>query len=146
MTLYFDTCCLNRPFDPPSDWKVREEAEAVTFILEKCISGVWVFYTSDVLTAELKKIRSIDRLNKILVLCHCASGHIALTPQIIERAKVLSTFNIKTFDALHLASAELAGIDTFLTTDIRLIKAAKRANSMTAVKNPLDFITEVYYD
>lgn len=50
--------------------------------------------------------------------------------------------NIKTFDSLHLASAEQAA-DFLLTTDIKFLKACKRLDIKMTVKNPVDFVLEV---
>lgn len=52
----------------------------------------------------------------------------------------------KAFDSLHLASAE-AGADILLTTDIKFLKGCQRIKSKITVKNPVEFIMEVFeYD
>ena len=53
---------------------------------------------------------------------------------------------MKAYDALHLASAEIATVDVFLTTDQKLIKAAKISGTKLAVKNPLMWLTEALYE
>jgi predicted nucleic acid-binding protein len=64
----------------------------------------------------------------------------------MELIGLLERFNIKSYDALHLASAEAGGADVFLTTGRRLIKAAQRANAGVKVQNPLAWLAEVLYD
>lgn len=50
---------------------------------------------------------------------------------------------IRAFDSLHIASAEQAGADVFLTTDDKLEKMAEKLALGTRVVNPLRFAWEV---
>jgi len=61
-----------------------------------------------------------------------------LTPAIETRAAELERLGFHAFDALHLACAEAAAADVFLTTDDRLLRAAKRhaAELKVRVENP----------
>ena len=145
LRIYLDNCCLNRPYDDLSDNIVRMECEAVLTIVGICDTGRWLFYSSDVLLDEILGMRNIDRLEKVLMLYYSAA-HIALTDEIVLRAKELEKLNIKSHDALHLASAEAGNADIFLTTDNRLMKAAQRANIGVAVKNPLVWLAEVLFN
>jgi predicted nucleic acid-binding protein len=72
--------------------------------------------------------------------------HIDLTPKIVARAKEIERRGIKPYDALHLASSEAGCVDIFLTTDRRLLAAAKNSDVSTKVENPLPWLTEVLYD
>ena len=74
-----------------------------------------------------------------------ASEHIGFTEAIFSRAKELERWGVKSFDALHVASAEAAEANVFLTTDRRLINATKRAETHIPVRNPLVWLTEVFY-
>jgi len=82
----------------------------------------------------------------VLLLYHSATNHIELTKEIIARGKELEVFNIKPYDALHLASAEMGLADVFLSTDRKLLNAANKSNIKIRVMNPLLWITEVLYD
>lgn len=146
MKIYLDNCCLNRPFDDLSNDMVRMEAEAVLAIINRCESDGWNFFTSDVLFDEIDHNPNIVRKKKVLMLYRSAKDHIELTGEILTRAKRLEMFNIKAYDALHLASAEAGGVDIFLTTDRKLINAAIRSDANVKVKNPLIWLTEVLYD
>jgi predicted nucleic acid-binding protein len=146
MKIYLDSCCLNRPFDDLRDDAVRMEAEAVMAIIDRCESGEWVFYASDVLFDEIDNTPDLNRKQKILILYRSATGHIDLTAEIIARAKELERFNVKAYDALHLASAEAEAVDIFLTTDRRLLNAATRSDTTINVKNPLLWLTKELYD
>jgi len=52
---------------------------------------------------------------------------------------------IKSFDALHVAGAEAAKADVLLTTDQKLVKAAKRIGTHIPILNPLIWLAEVLY-
>jgi hypothetical protein len=41
MRIYLDVCCFNRPFDDPSQDRVRVEAEAAKAIVLKIGRGEW---------------------------------------------------------------------------------------------------------
>jgi predicted nucleic acid-binding protein len=146
MKIYFDNCCLNRPFDDLRDNAVRLEAEAVLSIIDYCESGEWSFFGSDVLLDEIREMPNADRQEKVLLLYSSAASNIDLTDAIVSRAKELELFGIKLYDALHLASAEAGGAEILLTTDRGFIKAAKRSNSNVPAKNPLVWLAEVLYD
>lgn len=67
-----------------------------------------------------------------------------MTEEIARRAIELTNFNIKNFDALHIACAE-GNADVFLTTDNRLLSRALsyKNNLNTIVANPIIWLTEV---
>jgi predicted nucleic acid-binding protein len=46
-------------------------------------------------------------------------------------------------DALHLAAAEYAGVDCFVTCDDRLLKRARRIGFPVRVVSPLELLEEV---
>lgn len=61
-----------------------------------------------------------------------------------ERAKeIRGQSKIKTFDSLHIASAEAGEVDVMLTTDDKLEKMADRLDLKVKVMNPLKFAWEV---
>lgn len=68
---------------------------------------------------------------------------ITFSKDIEERAKELKKYNIKDMDALHIAFAENANIDYFITTDRLLINALKRADLKLKVVNPVEFVMGV---
>ena len=146
MQIYLDCCCLNRPYDDLSSHTIRMEAEAVLSIIDNCDSSDWIFISSDVLLDEVLQISNQDKRDKVLMLYNAAGRHIDITDEIAYRAKELEQYNIKSYDALHLASAESIGADVLLTTDKSFINSTKRSGTKVAVKNPLKWLTEVLYD
>ena len=75
------------------------------------------------------------------------SIYIEISDDIIRRAKELQKFNIKSFDALHLASTELGGADVLLTTDKKFLNRALNSDTNIKISNPVIWLTEVlFYD
>jgi len=56
-----------------------------------------------------------------------------------RRAEELEKSGFDTYDAIHLASAEQAGVDVFLTTDEQIMKVANRNKKLLPflVENPV---------
>ena len=48
MKLYFDVCCLNRPFDDKTQDRIHLESEAVKAILKHIRKGDWQWISSEV--------------------------------------------------------------------------------------------------
>ncbi|GHV10242.1 hypothetical protein FACS1894217_15640 [Clostridia bacterium] len=90
MKIYLDNCCLNRPYDDLTDDIVRLEAEAVLSIISGCESGRWELLVSEVLLDEILTMPSLTRKQKVLILYNAANINIALTNEIVARAKAVS--------------------------------------------------------
>jgi predicted nucleic acid-binding protein len=146
MNVYLDVCCWNRPFDDSSQNRVRLEAEAVLSILEMAESGELQIPGSDVIDDELSGMPDNERREKTESLLALTSSHIALTTSIEQRAADLQKQNITPLDALHLASAENAQADYFLTTDDDLLRKAKRAGLKVRVENPAKWLIQMTTD
>jgi predicted nucleic acid-binding protein len=136
---------LNRPFDDLSDNTVRMEAEATLSIIDASEAGEWSLFSSDVLLDEILNITDVGRREKVLLLYSSANEHIDLTDEIIARAKSFERHGVTSYDALHIASAEAVGANVFLTTDRKLVNAARRAGIEMVVMNPLIWLTEALY-
>jgi predicted nucleic acid-binding protein len=142
MKLYLDVCCLNRPFDDQSQTRVRLEAEAVLSILELAESDELEIVGSDIICDELSQMPDSERREKVEWLLTLASSQIAMTSAIEQRATELQKWNIAPLDALHLASAENARADYFLTTDDDLLRRARRADLKVKVENPAKWLIQ----
>jgi predicted nucleic acid-binding protein len=70
---------------------------------------------------------------------------VALTDAAIIRAQALKAMGFRTYDALHLACAEQATVDVFLTTDDGVLRIATRHSAQLQVRvaNPLEWLLEV---
>ena len=103
---------------------------------------------SDILEIEMSRIKNDEKRNDIEGVYNAlVADVIKLTSEIEKRAiQIRELSNIRAFDSLHLASAE-NGADIVLTTDIKFIKGSLRIKPEIAVKNPVEFVMEVFdYD
>jgi len=145
MKLYLDACCINRPFDDQTQDRIRLEAEAVLLIINRFENKEWSWCGSEVLNYELEQIPDAERWQRVRRLVKFVHTVISLDTDIIARAKQLEALGFKSYDALHIASAEHAEVDFFLTTDDRFLHLAERLADRVKVKirNPLAWFNEV---
>ncbi len=143
--IYLDTCCLNRPFDDQTQERVRLEAEAVLAILSRIEKGEWDWVGSDVLTDEIEQTPDTQKLSRTKLLSGFIHENVEIGEKEIKRATELEKAGFQIFDALHLASAESANVDVFLSTDDRLLKLTKRLSDVLQIRvmNPLTWVEEM---
>ncbi len=87
MNIYFDNCCIQRPFDDKSQIRIRIEAEAVISIIELIEENKIELVTSAIVEMESNKTPDQERVkfgSKILSL---SAKRINLSDKIIKRAK-----------------------------------------------------------
>jgi predicted nucleic acid-binding protein len=60
----------------------------------------------------------------------------------IKRAEYFQLHGVKPLDSFHLAVAESAGVDVFLTTDRKFLNAAARLEPGVKIANPAEWIME----
>lgn len=143
LRIYMDLCCLNRPFDDLSQDRVYLEAEAVLSIISHCEEKKWILVSSGAIDFELLKLPDVDRYEQIQTIYAVASERIRLTEQTEKRAVFFQQNGLKPFDSLHLALAEAGKVSVFLTTDDRLLRAAKKLNLKIKIANPVSWLMEV---
>ena len=124
------------------------EAEAVLSILAMADAKTLELASSDIIEEEIAQIPDDERRGKVELLLGSIVKHVALTARIEQRATELQTWNIPLFDALHLASAEAAGADFFLTTDDNLLRRSIRCIGRLKVKveNPVKWLIQESMD
>ncbi|MHC5822262.1 MAG: type II toxin-antitoxin system VapC family toxin [Nostoc sp.] len=142
--IYLDVCCLNRSFDDQTQPRIRLETEAILEIISRCRDGEWELVTSTALESEIAQTPDVTRREQVLEALAIAQHQILVTEEISRRAIELTNFNIKNFDALHIACAE-GNADIFLTTDNRLLSRALnyKNNLNIIVANPMIWLAEV---
>ena len=148
MRIYLDNCCYNRLFDDRSQIRNYLEREAILIIMQKAFDNELQIIGSDILKVEMSKIRNEDKRNDVEGLYHAlVAGSVSATCEVSQRAvQIREASNIRSFDSLHLASAEI-GADVLLTTDMKFLKNSQRISTRIAVKNPIEFLMEVFnYD
>ena len=137
MRVYVDTSVYNRPFDDQRQPRIWLEALALGVILQTIAAGEAESINSTVLQYE--NDRNPFPLRKQWVnRCLGLFVHFqAVDEDIRQRAQELERNGIAPVDALHVASAETALADYFLTCDDRLLR---RYRGNVKVLNPVDFV------
>ena len=143
--IYLDVCCLNRPFDDQTKARIRLEAEAVLTILSDCETGDWRWLSSQVVALEIEGTPDPERRRRVRLLASHAHEMLRMGQRELVRARELQAWGISAFDALHVACAEGAGADVFLTTDDRLLgRLTQHAEKLRVrAENPLVWLREV---
>jgi predicted nucleic acid-binding protein len=148
MRLYLDACCLTRPLDDLSIARNRLEADAVLEIFRRVQLADWTAVGSEALALELNLIPDADHRNAAEVLLAVCNETAIISPEVDRRAEELASKGFGAMDAYHLAAAEAANCDVFLTTDDRLIRKAKSPGISLRIQvmNPLQWIQEHWYE
>jgi predicted nucleic acid-binding protein len=71
-----------------------------------------------------------------------ATEYLTLTDDIKKLAAQFQRYDIKEYDSLHLATAEINGYDFFLTTDDDFLRNALKLGLNVQVRNPAQWILE----
>jgi len=141
--IYLDVCCLNRPFDDQSQDRIRLEAEAIIIILAHIEAKDWTLIGSEIIDFEISRIPDEEKRQKVEILSTLAEDYIVVTEEVEERAIELERLGFGSYDALHIACAEKARADIFLTTDDKLLRKAENTKLDVKVKSPIEWILEV---
>jgi len=143
MKIYLDVCCLNRPFDDQSNYKIHLESEAVLTILSFCEEGKYALINSEVIEFEIGETPDIVLRDQLYSIIRIAKMKILITDNIVSRAKYFESMGINAFDALHLACAE-HNADILFTVDNNFLKKANKIKGLrVTISNPLNWIIEV---
>lgn len=139
MRIYLDVCCFNRPFDDQTQVKIHLESEAILSILAYCRDYNWTLIGSLVVDYEISKTADEEKRKRVMGLTIDTSEKVDVDREVKERALEFEGMGFRTFDALHIACAEKARVDIFLTTDDRLLKRANQEgkNLKVSIANPL---------
>jgi len=146
MKVYFDVCCLNRPFDDQNQDRIHLEAEAVLSVLKQVDNGKWNLVSSDTVLYEIDKTTDEERRDRLLSINSRAQIHVTVDEKIFERGLIIQEMGFATYDAMHIACAEAARVDIFLSTDNKLTKSAIRNKDelFVGIENPLTWIQEEF--
>src|SRR4051794_19028102 len=113
--IYLDVCCLNRPLDDQTQERIQRETAAIMHIIGYFANGTWQWLGSEIVDFEIAQIRDELRRRRIAVLATQIQQVTAVDAGIVERAHELMGLGFHLADSLHLACAERAGADVFLT-------------------------------
>jgi len=141
MRVYLDNCCYNRPFDDQMQLRIRLETEAKLEVQSRMRLGILEYVWSDMLIGEVADSKIEEQRNQILPWCAGAAVYVHVSVEIEERAEDFMALGVKSADAIHLACAESAGCDWFLTVDKGILRKVHEIGNMR-VANPMDYIQE----
>ena len=142
MRLYFDNNVYNRPFDDRSVLRNRVEARAVQELLGRIENGELELVSSFVVGDEHSRLSIPARRKEVRRLMDLAQADVASHPTILERARGLRRAGFGEGDALHLAAAEYAGVDYFVTCDDKLLRKARSVETTVNVVLPTELLEE----
>lgn len=144
MRIYMDVCCLFRPFDEDtSQDRIRREAEAVSAIVRLCKKEGWKILASEMIDIEMLNATNLSKTKRVRDFFPFSNERVILTAVAKSRAVFFRENGVDTFDSFHLALAEIAEADVFLTTDDRLLKTAKKIGVKIRTDNPESWIEGV---
>lgn len=142
MRVYLDVCCLCRPFDDQSVYRIRQETDAVKEILSRCDKR-WELVISEMTIEEISQIPDPTRRDRVQPFLNLANTTIKIDKAIINRMYEIRSMGIKTVDAFHIACAEQVHA-TLITTDDRLVQVFNQDTTqfVIKIKNPVHLLEE----
>lgn len=145
MKIYFDVCCLNRPFDDQAQDRIHLEAEAILAIFNHSLMFNWSIIGSDAINFEIARMPDHNKRIMVQILSTLHDTHIKVDSGVEKRALELKKMGLKAMDALHVACAEKSKAEVLLTTDDHLLSKAVQNKKMSKLKieNPLRWVMEV---
>lgn len=133
---------LNRSFDNPDVGVNKLEADVLLLINKLAKNGKVNLVNSSIIEYENSLNPFPERKIFVKELLKQSTDFQNLNQQIKDRAKsITKAMGTTPIDALHLASAEEAKVDLFVTCDYNLIKKYK---GKIKIIDPLEFFT--YYE
>ncbi|MFH1673553.1 MAG: hypothetical protein ABIF87_09060 [Pseudomonadota bacterium] len=140
MRLYLDMCVYNRPFDDQSQPRIMIETQIFIMLLAMISDGRFDLVNSFALEYENSKNPNIENMLKISDFLGYSSDYISYDEGLLDRSLELEKYGLMGMDAVHIACAEKAKADFFITCDDNLIKKLERIDKIRiAYYNAIDF-------
>ena len=145
LIVYFDICCLKRPFDDQAQPRIALETAAVLALLDAVADGELTAVRSVV--HALENARNPDRRRAAYVASWLSNlNPLEVTPpSVVEQVHRLEAAGLHLMDAFHVAWAEHLQADALITTDDHLLSWAGQHDEIANVRvvDPLAFVREV---
>jgi len=139
--IYFDNCCLNRPYDDQSVSNIHLEAVAKLFIQNEILNKTYELAWSFMIDYEISFNPFNDRKIALSNWKKIAVVDVDPIDEILIKGRELADKLIYKKDALHIACAIKAGCEYFLTTNSKLLCINIPEINMI---NPLDFLRQCF--
>lgn len=145
MLIYIDNCVLNRPFDDQSQERIYFETQAFLILLKQIDAGKIKYLNSFAIEYEISAISDTERESKIRHYLKSTSTFVNYNKKIEKRAIELQGFGFSAMDAVHIAVAEFAKVDYFVTCDDDIIKLSEkfRKNIKIKITSVSKLVTEI---
>jgi len=142
--VYFDLCCLKRPFDDLSQERIRLESEAVLALLSHAGGKVELVH-APAQDLENRQNPLAWRAARVRKLIESTPISPIAEQELIARTAQLQLLGFRAFDAFHVASAEAARAEVLSTCDDQLLAVAKRnvKSLLVRVVDPLSLVREI---
>ena len=138
MKLYLDNSFLNRPFDDLAIGLNKSEAQALLLIIDLARRGSVTLVNSALIEYENAENPFLNRRLFVMRVMGLATIYQAVDWTIEERATIImEEMNLQPIDAAHIAAAEVAQVDFFITCDYTVVKRYRGAINVTT---PLLFV------
>jgi len=143
LKIYLDMCVYNRPFDDQRQPKIMTETQIFIMLLAMISEVGLELVNSFALEYENSKNPKVENMQKISDLLEYSTAYIFCDRGILERSMELEKYGLIGMDAVHIACAEKAKADFFVTCDKNLIKKLERVDKIgIAYYNLIDFISK----
>ncbi len=144
MKIYLDLCVYKRPFDYQGQERIALETNMFIYLLERIEAGIYRLVVSDVLVYENSEDPNIERRDRVISYFHLASKFVEVDEASTERAIILEELGFAAIDALHIAVAEKAGVDCFITCDDDIVRVYRSVKDKVSVliKSLREFIAQ----
>ena len=130
MKLYRDMCVYNRPFDEQSQPRIVIETQIFIVLLLMVAQGHIELINSFALAFENSRNPNFENRLKISDLLKYSSKYIPFDEDIMNRASMYEQMGLNGMDAVHVACAEKARADFFVSCDDRLLKKLEQTGSV----------------
>lgn len=143
--VYFNVCCLNRPYNDQTQDRIRLETAAILTVLRQLEQEKWIGISSSAVETEVGNDLDLEHRAEVQKLANLAQTFVLVEQSHSFRALELQALGFGAFDALHVACAEAAGADVLLTVDDRFLRLASRLRDLLTVKvvNPTVWLLEI---
>ena len=144
LKLYLDLCVYSRPFDDQNQTRIALETNAFIYLLGQIENAEYTVLNSEILGYENSRDPDPVRRERVSSYLRLAKEFVKVDEKVISKAMCLRELNFGDLDALHLALAEGAKADYFLTCDDLIVRKADSHEGKLKVKvmNLLKFVAQ----
>ena len=143
MKLYLDNSFLNRPFDDPLVGMNKDESSVLFNLIRLAKEGRVQLVRSAMIEVENTANQIAARKSFVQSVMHLADMYQNLNDSIVRRAQsIVQEYRLQPLDAVHIASAEAAQVDFFITCDYTVLK---RYQGTLPIVAPLQFTQHYTY-